>query len=104
MSNLFLQVGGGDAYTNMFFFIAMVGIFVFMVILPQRKQRREQKSFMEELKKGQKVVTSSGILGKINKIEDQIITLDLDGKTFIKITRNAISKELTDAVYPNQSL
>lgn len=100
MQTILLQAG--DPATNMFFFLAMIGVFVFMIVLPQRKRSREQKTFMSDLKKGQKVVTSSGILGKINKIEDQIITLDLDGKTFVKITRNAISKELTDAVYPNQ--
>lgn len=103
MQTIFLQAGG-DATTNLLFFFAMIGIFIFMIVLPQRKRSKEQKSFMADLKKGQRIVTSSGILGKINKIDDQIITLDLDGKTFIQVTRNAISKELTDAVYPNQSV
>lgn len=102
MNSLFLQAG--DASTNLLFFLAMIGIFVFMIVLPQRKKSKEQKAFMADLRKGQRVVTSSGLLGKINKIDDQIITLDLDGKTFVQITRNAISKELTDAVYPPQSV
>lgn len=101
MPSLFLQAA--DGMTNLFFFLAMIGVFVFMIWLPQRRQRRDQKTFMTELKKGQNIVTSSGILGKINKIDDQIITLELDSKTYIRVTRNAISKELSDAVYPNQS-
>lgn len=101
MPSLFLQAA--DGMTNILFFLAMIGIFVFMIVLPQRKRSKEQKSFMADLHKGQNIVTSSGILGKINKLDDQIITLELDSKTFIRVTRNAISKELTDAVYPSES-
>jgi len=97
--HFFLQAGG-DPTTNMLFFLAMIGIFFFMIILPQRRRSREQKKFMGELEKGQEVVTSSGILGRINKIDDQVITLEVDNKTYLRITRNAISKELTDAIYP----
>ncbi len=95
--SILLQAAGQG--TNLIFFLAMIGIFVFMIILPQRKRSREQKSFMEALEKGQEVVTSSGILGKINKMDGQIITLEVDTKTYLRVTKNAISKELTDAVY-----
>ena len=57
---------------------------------------------MAALEKGDDVVTSSGILGKINKIEDEIITLEVGSKTYIRVTRNAISKEMTDSVYADQ--
>ncbi|MEL6142522.1 MAG: preprotein translocase subunit YajC [Bacteroidota bacterium] len=100
--SLILQAGGAGA-TNMLFFLAMIGIFFFMILLPQRKRSREQKSFMASLEKGMQVVTSSGILGRINKIDEQIVTLEVDTKTFIQVTRNAISKELTDAVYATKS-
>lgn len=96
--SFFLQSGAGA--TNLFFFVAMIGVFIFMIVLPQRKRTKEQKTFMESLAKGQEVVTSSGILGRINKIEDQIVTLEVDTKTFLRITKNAISKELTDALTP----
>ena len=54
---------------------------------------------MDSLQKGDDVVTASGMLGKINKMEENIITLEVGSKVYIKVTKNAISKEMTDAVY-----
>lgn len=100
--NLLLQAGG-DPTTNMFFLLAMVGVFIFMIVLPQRKRTKEQKTFMSELDRNQDVVTASGILGKIIKIEDEIVTLEVDSKTHIRVTKNAISKELTHAIFPKKA-
>ena len=84
---------------NLIFFGLMLVIFWLFLIRPQAKRQREQKKFMESLERGSDVVTASGILGKINKIEGDIVTLDVGNKTFLRVTKNAISKELTDAVY-----
>lgn len=54
---------------------------------------------MEELEKGDDVVTASGIIGKINKIEDNIVQLEVGTKTYIRVTKNAISKEMTESVF-----
>ena len=54
---------------------------------------------MEDLQKGDKVVTASGILGQINKIENDIVTLEVGTKTFIQVTKDAISKEMTARIY-----
>ncbi len=99
---LFLQAGG-DLFTNGFFMIAMLAVLVFTMIIPQRRRSKQQKTFMSDLSKGQRVVTASGILGIIDKIEDQIVTLNVGNKTYIQVTKNAISKELTDAIYPAKS-
>lgn len=98
--SFFLQAGGGDLFTNGFFMIAMLAVLVFTMVIPQRRRSKQQKTFMSELAKGQEVVTASGILGRIDKVEDQIVTLNVGNKTYIQVTKNAISKELTDAIYP----
>ncbi len=98
MEFIYLQSGGGDIS----FLIPMALIFLvmwFFMIRPQQKKQKEQISFQDQLEKGKEVVTSSGILGKVNKIEDEIITLEVNQKTFIRVTKNAISKELTEAIY-----
>lgn len=100
--NLLLQAGG-DTAINLFFLVAMIAVFFFMTVIPQRKRTKEQKSFAESLKTGKNVVTSSGILGRVNKIEGQIVTLEVDTKTYLKVTKNAISKELTDAIYETKN-
>lgn len=98
---LLLQAGGGG-YFQLLFFGAMFLIIYLFMIRPQSKRQKEQKNFMDALEKGDDVVTSSGVLGKINKIEDDIVTLEVGTKTYIRITKNAISKELTDSVYPGE--
>ena len=80
------------------FFGAMLLIFWLFLIRPQAKRQREQTDFMKNLAKGDQVVTASGIIGKINKIEDNTITLEV-GKVFLPMTRNSISKEMTDAFF-----
>ncbi len=97
--HIILQAGGG-LFTNGFFMIAMLAVLVFTMIIPQRKRSKQQKTFMSGLTKGQRVVTASGILGIIDKVEDNIISLNVGNKTYIQVTKNAISKELTDAIYP----
>ncbi|MEM9258300.1 MAG: preprotein translocase subunit YajC [Bacteroidota bacterium] len=99
MTSLFLQASGG-ALANLMPVFLMLMVVVFFIVLPQRRKSREQKSFMDAMTKGQEVVTASGILGRVDKIEDAIVTLNVGNKTYIRITKNAISKELTDAVYP----
>jgi preprotein translocase subunit YajC len=74
----------------------MLAFFYFFFIRPQIKKQKEQSAFSSELKKGDEVVTASGIIGHINKIEEQTVTLELDSKTFIKVVPSAISKEMTD--------
>lgn len=81
--------------------IAMVGVMYFFMLRPQIKKQKEQAKFSDSLTKGSDVVTASGIIGRINKIENNIVTLQVDPKTFIKVTKGSISKELTEAMGGN---
>lgn len=98
MEILLLQAGGAGM-TNLLFLGAMILIFWLFLIRPQAKKQREQKNFMEGLSQNDQVVTASGILGRISKIEEDIVTLEVSSKSYIRVTKNAISKEMTDAVY-----
>ena len=97
---LFLQAGGS--------FITQVGplllipiVFYFFLMRPQAAKRDEQKAFEESLEKGKEVVTASGIIGKINKIDGGVITLEVANGTFIRVVKSAISKEMTEAFAAN---
>jgi len=97
---IYLQASGNQTgIINMGFILLMFAIFWLFIIRPQSKKQKAQSNFMSDLSAGDKVVTGSGILGKITKIEDEIVTLEIDQRVNIRITKNAISKELTDAVY-----
>lgn len=96
MNTLLLQAQGG-AYYNFIFIGAMILIFWLFLIRPQQKRQGEQKKFMDGLQKGEEVVTASGMIGRINKIEGEIVTLEVAKTTFIRVTRSSISKEMTES-------
>jgi len=83
---------------TLIFFGAMILIFWLFMIRPQAKKQREQRDFTQNLEKGQEVVTASGILGRINKVEDNVVSLEVGNKMYIRVTKSAISKEMTEAL------
>ncbi len=96
MSNLLFQLQ--TASNPIFQFaplILIMVVFYFFFIRPQANKQKAQSKFINELEKGTEVVTSSGILGRINKIEGNLIHLQVDQKTFIKVMKSAISNEMT---------
>lgn len=99
MSYILLQSGGGSGMVQMLFFAAMFLVFWLFLIRPQTKRQKEQRKFAEALEKGAEVVTASGILGKITKMEDNIVTIEVANKVYLRVTKSSISKEMTDAVY-----
>ncbi len=96
---IFLQGGGGNAgMFNLLFFGLIILVFWLFIIRPQAKRQREQNNFLNALEKGQTIVTASGIIGKINKIEGDVVTLEVGTKNFIRVLKSAVSKEMTDAL------
>lgn len=88
---------GGSLIGSLWPLLLMFIVVFFFFIRPQAKKQKEQMKFLESLDKGEEVVTTSGIIGRINKIDGNIITLAVAEKTFIRITKGSISKEMTDA-------
>ncbi len=85
---------GGNFLTSNWPLLAILLIFAFMWY-PQIKRQKEQSKFIDNLSKGDEVVTDSGIIGIVNKIEDNSVTLKVDSKSFIKILKANISRERT---------
>ena len=78
------------------FLLLMVVVFVFFIILPQQRRQKKEKNFMKALSKGDRVITKSGMHGKIaelNDKDDTCVVETLAGK--IKVERSAISLELS---------
>ncbi|MEO0040903.1 MAG: hypothetical protein RL329_351 [Bacteroidota bacterium] len=93
---MILLQGSGGAM-SLIFPVAMFAVFFFFIIRPQMKRQKEQQSFADSIEKGREVITSSGIFGKIMKIEGQVVTLQIADKVLIRITKSSISKEMTEA-------
>jgi preprotein translocase subunit YajC len=90
-----------DAGTINFLFLAVfLGIFYLFFMRPSIKKQKAQDNFINEMSKGDQVVTTSGILGKITKVEDGgIVEIQVDNKSFLRVLKTAISRENTEAVY-----
>ena len=66
-------------------------VFYFMLIRPQMKRAKEHKRMVAELAKGDEVVTTGGLLGKITDISDSFVTLELADNVSIKLQRHAVT-------------
>ncbi|HBQ60120.1 MAG TPA: preprotein translocase subunit YajC [Balneolaceae bacterium] len=76
---------------NLVFLGAIFLVFYFFIIRPQSKRQKEIKEKVEEMKKGDKIVTSSGIIGILDKIEETEILVDVDSGTKIRMLKSAIT-------------
>jgi preprotein translocase subunit YajC len=97
MLYILLQGDGGGIASQLPLLAILIAIFYFFFIRPSSKKQKAQDAFLTSLEKGTEVVTSSGIIGKINKISDKDITLQVSEKGFIRVTKGSISNELTEA-------
>jgi preprotein translocase subunit YajC len=82
--------------SNLIIMGAMILVFWLFMIRPQAKKAKEQKKFINDLQKGDKIVTIAGIHGTINKVnEDGTLSLEVSPGSYIKIERSALSMEWT---------
>jgi preprotein translocase subunit YajC len=82
-----------------FFFVAMILVFWLFFIRPQAKKQKQQKLFIDNLQRGDKVVTIAGIHGTVNKVnEDGTINLEITPGLSIKMEKSSISMEYTTQV------
>src|SRR5215213_6710167 len=96
-----LQAGGGPflGSTILIFMGMIMLVFWLFFILPQEKKQKQQKQFLENIQKGDRVVTIAGIHGVVNKVnEDGTINLEINPGSYIKIEKSAISMEWTTQI------
>ena len=74
----------------LFFFVLMFGAMYFFTIRPQRKRQKEQEALLLALKKGSKVVTSGGIYGAVESIEDMTVVLKTESGALIKVSKISV--------------
>jgi preprotein translocase subunit YajC len=81
---------------NLPIFAALFALFYFGIIRPQRNQQKKHQELLKGLSKGQEVVTSGGIIGRISAITERIVTLEVDEGTEIKILRSQVQGLIKD--------
>ncbi len=99
---MFLQVGGGGIGNYVLIPLMFLVLYLFM-IRPQMKKQKDEKKFQASIKKGAKVITTSGIHGKIVDLIDSDKTCVIEtGAGKIKFERSAISMELSKKYAPKE--
>lgn len=105
MNNLFILLQAAPAATpqgaggmsSLWMMLLIIVVFYFFMIRPQTKRQKELKKFRESLAKGDKVVTTGGIYGKVSEIQDYAIIMEVADGIKIKVDKAAIIKDMTDA-------
>jgi preprotein translocase subunit YajC len=85
------QGGQGNPIMAFLPLIIIFAIFYFLLIRPQQKKQKEHRKFLESLKKGDEVITSGGIIGRISGLSENIVTLEVAPKVNIRVARSQIA-------------
>jgi preprotein translocase subunit YajC len=98
ISPAYAQAAAGAAQENtLLTFLPMVAIFIvfyFLLIRPQQKKQKEARAMLESLEKGNEVVTTGGILGRIVKLDEQYATVEVAPNVQMTVQRGSISQLL----------
>lgn len=77
--------------------ILIIGVMYLIVIRPQQKKQKELQRMLSELKQGDDVVTTGGLVGRISGIKDDLVTLQLQEQVRVRVLRSAITGRYTPA-------
>jgi len=84
----------GSPYASILMLVGFFAIFWFLLIRPQQKKNKELRKMLSELTKGDEVLTNGGIAGKIIKLGDSFVDLEIAENVIVKIQRNAVGNIL----------
>ena len=94
ISDAYAQAGGapaGPGYGDFIFLIVLFAVFWLLLIRPQQKRAKEHKAMVEGLSKGDEVVTNGGLLGKITKLDESFVTLEIAAGTEVRVQRMSVA-------------
>ena len=86
----FQDAGGGSLVWSLLPFVLIFGIFYFLVILPQKRQKQQLQDMISQLKNGDEVVTNGGIIGTIKEIRETSFIIQSAEKSFLEVGKQAV--------------
>jgi preprotein translocase subunit YajC len=106
MQVILLQAGSLEqALPQILLWVGILGVFYFFMIRPQQQKQKSQKTFLENLKKGDAIVTIGGLHGKISAVDATTITLEVDKGTRLTFEKTSVARDAsTPAVAEKTSL
>jgi len=90
------QAGQPSLLASLLPLIILFAIFYFLVILPQQRQAKKHKEMVENLKKGDKIITTGGIIAEVVKNEPDFLKVKLNDNVEVKLDKSAVARKLND--------
>jgi len=87
--------GGGNPVMQFIPLVLIIVVFYFFMIRPQMKRQKEAKLFRESLKRGDNVISSGGIYGKITEVGDTWVNLEISNNVIIKVDKASLVADVT---------
>ena len=103
MYTMLLQVMPNQTIMTVLLYAGIIGVFWFFMIRPQQKKRKDQQSFIENLKKGDPVVTIGGVHGRVVSVEELTVILEVDRGVKMVFDKTSVSREVT-AIVPEKAV
>ena len=85
------EEGGTSTVYMIVFLVLIFAMFYFLMIRPQRKRQKQHEQLMEELQRGDKVVTAGGIYGVVESVSEDSVVLKVESGTTIRVARSSVS-------------
>ena len=86
----FQDAGGGSLVWSLLPFVLIFGIFYFVVILPQKRQKQQLQDMISQLKNGDEIVTNGGLIGTIKEIRETSFIIQSAEKSFLEVGKQAV--------------
>jgi preprotein translocase subunit YajC len=84
----------GGGFMEFLPLVALLGVFYFLILRPQQKRAKEHKTLMEALQKGDEVATVGGILGKVTKVNEDSVAIEIADNVVIQVQKAAVQNVL----------
>lgn len=95
--------GGGLLATPLVPIVLMLAIMWFFLIRPQQKKQKEHKQMIDNLKKGDRIITSGGLYGRVTGVTDSTLTVEIADKVRVKISRGHVGALLQGGSEPKEA-
>lgn len=77
-------------------FVFLIAIMYFVIIRPQNQQAKKHKEMVESLAKGDKIITTGGLIVEIKKVEDTYFTIKMNNETEVRLVKDAVARKYED--------
>jgi preprotein translocase subunit YajC len=87
----FQNAGGGNFLVGILPWVLIIGVFYVLIVMPQRKRQKQLKDLISNLKSGDQVVTTGGIIGTVTQVRDTSLLIRSADKSILEIARSAVA-------------